>query len=299
MSWRRRIGAFVLLAAAGVAGGANAKVIHTERSLYQNIMVTQRGDLRCLKFTARRHERRQSCVDLKQPQRLVFTYTRMMLAGLLLVDEPRDILIIGLGGGTLPTLLGEVFADARITVVEIDPAVVKVAQRYFDYVVDQRTQIVEQDARVYGKRAALRGDRFDLVLLDAFNSDYIPEHLMTREYLEETLSLLAPGGALVSNTFVESQLYDYESVTYEDVFGTFLNMKAPDSANRIIIARNGPLPSRDALEEAAARWHADLEPYGVPIERYPGYLSRRPDWDPETRVLTDQYSPANLLRGLH
>jgi spermidine synthase len=287
-----------MVALLAVASVAEAKTIHTERPLYQNILVTQQGDLRCLKFTARRNERRQSCIDLKQPERLVFTYTRMMLAGLLVVEDPARILVIGLGGGTLPTLLGKLFTEAQITVVEIDPAVVKVAQRYFDYVADHRTQVIEQDARVYGKRAGLNGEQFDLVLLDAFNSDYIPEHLMTREYLEETRVLLAPGGALVSNTFIESQLYDYESVTYESVFGSFLNLRTPDSSNRVIIARNGPLPSNDSLEAAASRWHVDLERYGVPIDRYPAYLSREPDWDRETRVLTDQYSPANLLRGL-
>ena len=279
------------------AAFADARTIHTERSLYQNILVTQEGDLRCLKFTARRNERRQSCIDLGEPDLLVFTYTRMMLAGLLVAEDPQRILVVGLGGGTLPTLLGSLFPTAHITVVEIDPAVVKVAYRYFDYVADDRTKVVEQDARVFGKRAGLAGDQFDLILLDAFNSDYIPEHLMTREYLEETRALLTEGGVLVSNTFAISDLYHHESVTYEAVFGEFLNLRIPNSANRIVIATDGPLPLEGALDAAARRWQSILKPYGVQLNRYRRHLSREPDWDPDARVLTDQYAPANLLQG--
>ena len=37
--------------------------------------------------------------------------------------------------------------------------------------------------------------------------------------------------------------------------------------------------------------------YGVPIATYPSQLDTKPDWDTHARILTDQYSPANLLKG--
>ncbi len=82
-------------------------------------------------------------------------------------------------------------------------------------------------------------------MLDAFNGDYIPEHLMTREYLAETRALLTSDGVLASNTFAISRLYHNESVTYADVFGPFFNLRSDDTANRVIIASRGALPDTD------------------------------------------------------
>jgi len=122
---------------------------------------------------------------------------------------------------------------------------------------------------------------------------------MTREYLSETAALLTDDGVLVSNTFAISRLYHNESVTYADVFGTFFNLKSPDSANRIIIVGRRALPDRAALDATAQQLQPVLKPYGIPIETYPAQLTTVADWDIHARVLTDQYSPANLLKGQH
>lgn len=251
-----------------------------------------------MKFSLRAYQRRQSCVDLEHPRRMVFTYTRMMMAGLLVLDRPpARVLVVGLGGGTLPTAISALAPDSRIDVVEIDPAVLRMAERYFGFEPGPRLSVSVQDARVFGKRAALEGRHYDLILLDAFTADYIPEHLMTVEYLEETKALLTPKGALAANTFAVSNLYDYESVTYEKVFGQFLNLKTWDSANRVIIASVAPLPNEATLITRAESLARALKPYSVPIAEYPRLMSRERDWNPATRPLTDQYSPANLLRG--
>ena len=55
-------------------------------------------------------------------------------------------------------------------------------------------------------------------MLDAFDGEYIPEHLMTVEFLEMR-DLLSDDGVLVANTFASSKLYDYESATYAEAFG--------------------------------------------------------------------------------
>jgi len=276
---------------------SSAKQIHAQTSLYQNILVTQVGSMRCMQFSVRTDQRNQSCIDLNNPRELVFAYTRMMLAGLLINPQPARILMVGLGGGSLPTALAELFPSAIIDVVEIDPAVVQVAEAYFNFHATPQMQIYTQDARVWGKRAASRARRYDLILLDAFNGDYIPEHLMTREYLTETAALLANDGVLVSNTFAISALYHNESVTYAAVFGSFFNFRAPDSANRIIIARRAALPDEAAMRRTARQLRNRLKPYGVPITSYPSRLTTRVDWDLEARVLTDQFSPANLLKN--
>jgi len=285
------------LLVASVTQIAAGRVIHTEHSLYQNILMTESGNRLCMKFSLRENQRNQSCIDRSDPRKMVFGYTRMMMSGLLLNPQPNRILVVGMGGGTLPMALAELLPDSHIDIVEIDSAVVRLAQEYFGFVSGPRLRVVVQDARVYGKRAALRGERYDLILLDAFTADYIPEHLMTAEYLAETRSLLTDEGVIVANTFGISDLYDYESNTYESIFGPFLNLKSWNSSNRIIVAAKATLPSEVELEARATQLKGALRPYGVPIHRYPQRMSRKRDWDASARILTDQYSPANLLRG--
>ena len=167
---------------------------------------------------------------------------------------------------------------------------------YFSFATDDRLQVHVSDARVFVKRALARGDNYDLVLLDAYSGDYIPEHLMTVEFLAEVRALLAPGGVMAANTFATSLLYDYESETYRAVFEKYFNLRLPDSNNRVIVASNSPLPSTATLRENARAWRSRLRVYDVPITSYPARMSRKVDWDETKRALTDQYSPANLLR---
>ncbi|MCB1694357.1 MAG: hypothetical protein KDI19_16410, partial [Pseudomonadales bacterium] len=125
----------------------------------------------------------------------------------------------------------------------------------------------------------------------------IPEHLMTREFLEEVKAIMTDDGVLVSNTFSTSALYDHESVTYRDVFGPFFNFKMPTTGNRVIIASGSGLPSDEIIKARAEVFSARLDPYGVKIEDYPAYMDRGVDWDTTRRPLTDQYAPANLLNS--
>lgn len=288
--------ALALVLVAALPAAAELEVLHRERSLYQTLLITREPGRLCLRFSVRREQRNQSCMNPRQPRRMVFTYTRMMTAALLLQPAPSRVLMAGLGGGTLPTALAELLPNTHIDAVEVDAAVVAAARKYFDFRESDRLRVVVSDARVFVKRALRRGDRYDLVLLDAYGGDYIPEHLMTVEFLEETRRLLTPGGVVAANTFANSRLYDHESETYRAVFGIFFNLKTPTSANRIVLAANGPLPPKPVLRDNARAWRASLERYGVPIDDYPNRLSLDVDWDVGKRPLTDQYAPANLLQ---
>ncbi len=286
-----------LLLLAIPVNAASGRVIHKERSLYRTVLVVQDQNRICMQFSVRRDQRNQSCKDRRDAKRLVFEYAKLVFAGFLLNPEPQNILVVGLGGGTLPVAFRELLPNARIDVVEIDPAVASVAREFFDYEVTAPGELYVQDARIFGKRAAKRDVRYDLILLDAFNGDYIPEHLMTREYLLETRELLAPGGVLLANTFAISKLYHHESTTYNSVFDNLLTVQTPESANRVIIAKLGDLPTEAELDENIQRWARRLEPYDVNLPRIRAQMTDSKDWQPDARVLTDQYSPANLLQN--
>lgn len=286
----------LLTAALGIT--AQAKTIHSERSLYRNILVEEKRGLRCLKFNVRSSKTQQSCMLVDDPQRLVFNYTKMLFSSLLVNPNPERILIIGLGGGTMSNTLHQLFPSASITNVEIDPAVIKVARDYFGFFENEKITSVVQDGRIFMKRAALKKQKYDWIILDAFNGDYIPEHLLTKEFLQETKHLLSSNGVLSANTFSVSDLYNFESATYKAVFGDFFNVRNSKNSNRIILASIQPLPDGKQIAERAKALQKSLATFGVDIAQITSQMTSTAtvqDWPSDTRLLTDQYSPANLL----
>jgi spermidine synthase len=278
-----------------IAGGARGETtIHREQSLYRTILVTEDGKERCLRFARRAALVRQTCIDLNDPDRHVFNYTRSMLGTLYLKPQPQKALIIGLGGGVMPTTLAKLRPELDIDVAEIDPAVVRVAQRYFNFHSGPKMHVSEEDGRVFVKRAGKAGTKYDLILLDAFDHQYIPEHMLTREFLIEVKSILTPDGVLAANTFSNARLYNNESVTYAAVFGEFFNLK---TNNRVILIKLDGLPSQEALTKTAAFLAPQIKRFGIEGDWLLKQFSTEHDWQADARILTDQYSPANLLNG--
>ena len=281
--------AFICAASSHAQSG---KLVHSERSLYREVLVYEAGNTRCMCFTRECRIGRQTCMDVKRPDHIVMNYPQMMLAALFVNPQPRSILIIGLGGGTIPRALTEFVPSARIDVVEIDPAVIRVAKEYFRFAESSNVKAIAMDGRVYVKRALREKRQYDMVMLDAFDHEYIPEHLLTKQFLEEVRQLLTPNGVMVANTFSSSRLYDHESVTYASVFPTYFNLKRD---NRIIIATNGPLPSVEAIRNTSRQFEERFSDIGIEASRLVPLFRTKPDWRRDARVLTDQYSPANLL----
>jgi spermidine synthase len=128
----------------------------------------------------------------------IFTAT-VMKAGI------RRVAVVGLGTGTLAAYgnPGEDF-----TFYEIDPGIVKIARdpRYFTYLRDSpaRIHVVLGDARLSLTHAPPHA--YDLIVVDAFNSDAIPVHLLTREAMGVYLSKLKPDGIValhLSNRYLD------------------------------------------------------------------------------------------------
>jgi len=276
-----------------------AKIIHKERSLYRNIIVEDNFNLRCLKFNVKTSKSNQSCLYKDDPKKLVFNYTKLLFSSLLMMNkDPERILIIGLGGGTMSNTLHQLYPSARIENIEIDPAVIKVAREHFGFFENDQVTSKVQDGRIFIKRAGMKKHTYDWIILDAFNGDYIPEHLLTKEFLQETKELLTPSGVLSANTFSISDLYAHESATYYEVFGDFFNVRNGRNSNRIILTTNNGLPKAQHINARAQKLNQSLKPFNVNIIEITTHMTSTSDvmdWPKETKVLTDQFSPANLL----
>jgi len=118
-------------------------------------------------------------------------------------DRPWRVGVVGLGVGTLAAYArpGDAFRF-----YEINPAVLDVAGRFFDYLPGCRgeVEVVEGDARMLLEQEPPQA--FDVLVLDAFSSDSIPVHLLTREAFDVYLRHLQPDGVLavhISNVHVD------------------------------------------------------------------------------------------------
>jgi spermidine synthase len=286
----------LLAACAGALGAAShhpGRTVHQERSLYLNINVNQTQDSRCMTFGGRGN--RQSCIDLHAPRSLMLPYTRALFAAFFATPAPRRVLMIGLGGGMVPRTMRELDPDARIDVVELDPAVLRVAERYFDFRQDARMRVHVDDGRVFVRKQRRLGTRYDLVMIDAFDKNYIPEHMLTREFMAEVRDLLAPGGIVAANTFSRGALQRYEIATYQSVYGPILAVDPGDgSSNRILLAGRDGMPPIATLHRNAAALAERLTPYGIDADQLMQRIHAPPPVR-DARPLTDQYSPANLL----
>ena len=109
--------------------------------------------------------------------------------------ETRDVLCIGMGVGIVPMQFAR--EGANVQVVEINPAVVPLAEKYFDFE-PAKVHLAIGDGRQF---VTLTTNRYDVILLDAFLGESPPSHLMTREAFAAMRRCLKPGGVLVMNAF--------------------------------------------------------------------------------------------------
>ncbi|HIQ22190.1 MAG TPA: hypothetical protein EYH34_13280 [Planctomycetes bacterium] len=231
---RKRLLLVVLLAVAAAcfASLGQEKILYERQSAYNTILVTEDGrGMRTLYFE--RGGVRQSVVKPDDPDLIELAYARAMPVGLAFVEEPRRVLIIGLGGGTIPSFLHKHYPQTIIDVVDIDPEVVAVAKQFFGFREDALMKAYVQDGRRFVERCR---SRYDIVFLDAFGPDSIPYHLATREFLTAVRGILAPGGIVVGNVWSRSsnRLYDSMILTYQDVFEAVYILDVRGAGNKII-----------------------------------------------------------------
>ncbi len=151
---------------------------------------------RSLHFTS---QEIQSSMSLLNPDALEIEYTRMMMGFLLFKPMPQHILMVGLGGGSLPKFCYRYLPQSRITVVEIDPAVIALRDTFMVPPDGERFQVVQADAAQYMRE---RDGDADVVLLDGYVAGGIPAPLCTAGFYADCHRALRADGLLVGNFHV-------------------------------------------------------------------------------------------------
>jgi len=235
-----------------VVAAADQKVLYEKRSPYNTILVTEDDQgLRTLFFE--KGGVRQSVVKVGDPDHIELPYARAMPVALALVDHPQRILVVGLGGGTIPSFLHKHYPQTTIDAVDIDPHVVAVAKKYFAFREDSTMRAEVGDGRRFIEDCR---KPYDIIFLDAFGSESIPYHLATREFLLAVRRALTPRGVAVGNVWGRSSnpLYDSMVRTYQDVFDELKILDVRGAGNQILIAlpRKRPIRREQLSQRATA-----------------------------------------------
>jgi spermidine synthase len=194
----------------------------------------------------------------------------------------EDVLCIGLGVGIVPMKFAQ--EGARVDVVEINPAVAPLAERFFN-LDPTRFNLVIDDGRHFVNRSVRR---YDVIILDAFLGDSAPTHLMSQEAFAAMRRILKPGGVLVINTLGQSGGTDFLSASMDKTLKAVFHSVRIHGAlvgNMFFVASDQPeleLHGSPDLSEVRQSARQEVQ------EAYATILKTDPA---HGRVLTDDYNP--------
>ncbi len=261
-SWRR-VAVPALMGAALLASGVALLVWsmssssrlgdleHEEVSAFSRIRIRRDGDVRALTFVRDNgQEAVQSRLNLTAPHLLESPYARGMFASYLYQPHPRRVLIVGLGGGAMVRFLSHYEPQVHIDAVEIDPAVVRLADQYFGVRSGGSVRVHTANGVTFVESTT---EQYDLILMDAFlrpssdtDSTGVPAGLKTLEFLRRLKQALAPGGVVAFNVN-EHDGMDDDIAAVRTAFGQVAVYRCPPSRNKAVIATGGGLATDDEL----------------------------------------------------
>ncbi|MFH1022295.1 MAG: fused MFS/spermidine synthase [Planctomycetota bacterium] len=291
--------AALLVALASIPADARSEeIIFEKQSAYHRIRVADKDDgWRVLHFD----NTRQS--GMKRDDPLVqFEYADYFHTVFLFKKDIRRVLFVGLGGGSGPKRFLHDYPDVAVDAVEIDPAVVDVARKYFQLPDDKRLTVTTMDGRVYVNKT----DRvYDVIFMDAYVAGRygcsVPFHLTTKEFFKEASAKLAPDGLLVYNLACDFEHLSprFSKALYKTLGAVFPRQyvfSAKTTYNTVLVALKKPENlSRQALLDKAK---ALVKEKKVVLPDYTDRVANlnttviRTD---ESPILTDKYAPVDEL----
>jgi spermidine synthase len=178
----------------------------------------------------------QSEMRIDDPYALVNEYTRKMMGFLAFQPRPKQILIIGLGGGSLVKYCHRHLPTTRITAVEIDPDVLALRSQFLVPPDDDRLTVIHADGADYVARMADRGERINAILVDAYDHTGIAKAVVERSFIENTKQILGANGVFVMNLVAESADVKRHIETVRQVFGDTVVAAMQRGGNLVIFA---------------------------------------------------------------
>jgi predicted membrane-bound spermidine synthase len=154
------------------------------------------------------------------------------------INGAKNVLFLGVAGGTAIKQLVTVYPDVRVTGVDLDPAVLDVARRYFGLGDEKRVTLVADDARWY---LANSRDRYDMIAIDLYVTGHIPFFVTTEEFFRQVYDHLTPNGILMMNVLAVQQPEELLGPLVRTVRRSFPSTFLTGYGNFILIASRSTL----------------------------------------------------------
>jgi spermidine synthase len=216
------------------------------------IEVKDADGIRALHFGS---EPLQSAMSLKNPDQLQLDYAKAMMGWLLFKEiDDDDILLMGLGGGSLAKYLLQNFPNCRVEAVEYRAPVIEIAHDYFGLPRDNRLNtVIDDGARYVRERLDLQREFYSIIMLDAFDAAGMAQSLCNLEFFAICQAMLKKDGILVVDLWNTNeqfkQLFSWLGSLFEakllflpvqgmvNVIGFFFHKDTPIYSRRILQRR--------------------------------------------------------------
>jgi spermidine synthase len=169
------------------------KVLFRTRGLVHDVFVTRRGRTLTLWSSA---GVRHTVFDSAAPHVPGLEYARNMLAALAFCPQAQSCLVLGLGGGSISRMLLAARPQIEVEAVEIDPAVVELATKYFNIRTLPRFTVHVEDATDFLRHCT---SQYDIVVVDAYVEERFPDRFATPEFIKNARECMPDDGVLAVN----------------------------------------------------------------------------------------------------
>ncbi len=272
--------------------GKERKIVFDRNTVYYRLIVFDKKSYRYLVFGTKVY---QTIMDKNKPYKVLFEYARLMLSTLYLQKNLKRTLLLGLGGGSMVKYIKRHFPDTYLDIAEIDPMVIKVAKKYFNTPVAGKIKAYAYDGRIFIKRVK---HKYDVIMLDAFNSEYIPFHLMTQEYFKEIKKKLAPGGIVLQNIWTNNDLMKRIMSTFKSEFKYVYFAKGVSTSNAVVLASNRKVDfSRSNIMQAYRKFKNHGINYNFHFLKNLRRFDLYKGGARQSLVLTDEHAPVNYYHS--
>jgi spermidine synthase len=178
----------------------------------------------------------QSEMSCDAPEELVVPYTQTMMGFLLFKPRPEKIVMIGLGGGSIPKYCYARIPEAQVLTVEIDPDVVAFRDLFCVPRDDERFQVLCADGADFVRNAS---NCVDVLLVDGFDMNGQSAQLCTQAFYDDCYRSLTPDGILVVNLPVEVSDAQRSVARIRQRFDNAVVVDSHDYANKVAFASRG------------------------------------------------------------
>ena len=278
---------------------AQAGVVFEVTSPYHHIRVVDQQGIRTLSFD----QSQESRMSLADPLAGHFQYTEFFHMAWLWNPAMTNALMIGLGGGSIQRAYQHFYPQVNIDTVELDPAVLEIAKKYFSVKETPTHHVHISDGRLYLRRTQ---KKYDAIIMDAYKGgrygSFIPYHLVTKEFFELAREHLTENGVVVYNVIGTLQGWRADILgavykTLKSVFAQVYLFPATDSWNIVMVASKNPssiaLPAvLQQADELIARGRVTMPTFK---NRVAAFLATVPPTSLRAQILTDDYTPIDGL----